>query len=289
MTSICRIGFPWPDFCSVDTEELRARVASFERWHYQIDLGGGIVTPVGKPEKASNRVTQRRRYFFDRLLSVTGGDLKGMRVLDLGCNAGYWSLQAVEAGADFVLGIDGRQMHVDQANLVFEAKGVEANRYQFEVGNFLHRSFGPFDLVLCLGVLYHVPSPVELFDTMASTNAELLVIDTEVSPLSGNFVQLHREPSDDYRDGISDSGDEDLVVGYPTRGAITMLANRLGYEAVALDTNCISDFTRAHDYERGDRVAFICSRGRSLDVLPKEVQREAPGAIARLRAHLARR
>ena len=277
----------------MDAEELRAKVASFERWHYPIDLGDGIVTPVRKPEKAFNRVAQRRRYFFDRLLSVTGGDLKGMRVLDLGCNAGYWSLQAIEAGADFVFGIDGRQMHVDQANLVFEAKGVDPNRYRFEVGNFLHRSFGPFELVLCLGVLYHVSSPADLFDTMAATKAELLVIDTVVSPLAGNFIQLHTEPSDDYRDGISDSGAEDLVVGYPTRGAITMLANRLGYEAVALDTSCISDFTRAQDYERGDRVAFICSRVRSLDLLPREArrdtQRETPGGFARLRARFGRR
>ncbi len=176
------------------------------------------MTPVSKPEKASNRVVQRRRYFFDRLLSVTGGDLKGMRVLDLGCNAGYWSLQAIEAGADFVFGIDGRQMHVDQANLVFEAKGVEPSRYRFEVGNFLHRSFGAFDLALCLGVLYHVSSPVDLFDAMAATKAELLLIDTEVSPLRGNVVELWTEAADDYRNAISSPGDEDCVVGYPTRG-----------------------------------------------------------------------
>ena len=36
-----------------------------------------------------------------------------------------WSLQALEAGADFVLGVDAEQMHVDQANLVFEAKGAD--------------------------------------------------------------------------------------------------------------------------------------------------------------------
>jgi ribosomal protein L11 methylase PrmA len=41
-------------------------------------------------------------------------------VLDLGCNAGFWSLAAIDAGADLVVGIDGRQMHIDQANLVFE-------------------------------------------------------------------------------------------------------------------------------------------------------------------------
>ena len=40
-------------------------------------------------------------------------------------------------GADFVLGVDARQMHVDQAELVFEAKGVDRARYRFEQGNVL--------------------------------------------------------------------------------------------------------------------------------------------------------
>jgi len=56
------------------------------------------------------------------LSELYGGSLKGKRVLDLGCNAGFWSLDALERGADFVLGLDGRRMHIDQANFVFEVK-----------------------------------------------------------------------------------------------------------------------------------------------------------------------
>jgi SAM-dependent methyltransferase len=252
----------------MDPEELRKRVESFDRWHYRIDLGHGVVTPVG--QRRANRVVQRRRYLFDRLVEFTGG-LEGMRVLDLGCNAGYWSLCAFEAGADFVFGIDGRQMHVDQANLVFEAKGVDPSRYHFELGNFLTYPFETFDLVLCLGILYHVSSPVELFNVMAGTGADLIVIDSAVQTLPGNVFSLTTEEVDttdnvrNYRNAI-----EERVVAYPTRGAVTMLAHHHGYECVSLDTRCIKDFSGMGDYRDGWRVAFVASKSRSLDSLPKE-------------------
>jgi tRNA (mo5U34)-methyltransferase len=123
----------------------------------------------------ANRHEQRRRYIFEPLLTLTGGSLRGCRVLDLGCNAGYWSLLAAEAHADFVLGVDAREVHIEQANLVFEAKGLDRSRYRFEQGNlFRHPIEGRYDVVLCLGLLDHVAKPVELFDVMARSGPELI-------------------------------------------------------------------------------------------------------------------
>jgi SAM-dependent methyltransferase len=257
----------------MEVAELRERVESFDRWHYSIDLGRGVVTPG---PKNMNRTVQRRRYFFDRLLDLTGG-LEGMRVLDLGCNAGYWSLCAIEGGADFVFGIDGRQMHVDQSNLVFKAKGVDPARYQFENGNFFTHPFDSFDLVLCLGVLYHVASPIELFNVMAATKADLLVIDTAVTNMPGNAFTITTEDTENYRNAI-----EDTVVTYPTRGAVSMLAGLNGYQCVTLDPSCITDFTRLNDYRDHWRVAFIASKSRDLAGLPQETPQYAT-LLGRLR------
>src|SRR5262245_43303161 len=101
--------------------DLAAEVARFERWHYQFDLGG-VRTPIFDPDHV-RRHAERRAYFFEPLVRLCGGSLRGKRVLDLGCNAGWWSLQAIEAGCDHVLGIDGRPAHIEQAELVFRAKG----------------------------------------------------------------------------------------------------------------------------------------------------------------------
>ncbi|HEV3322988.1 MAG TPA: class I SAM-dependent methyltransferase [Solirubrobacteraceae bacterium] len=242
------------------TRELQDRIAAFPRWHYRFEFEGGVTTPVVDLGKV-NRHEQRRRYFFDALLQVTGGSLQGRRVLDLGCNAGWWSLQAIEAGADFALGVDIRQMHVDQANLVFAAKGVDSTRYRFEQGDVFTHDFGDgFDVVLCLGLMEHVAKPVELVERMAATGAELLVIDTALSGARSSFFEVS------HLDELDAHGELVLV---PTREAVIELVARSGYNAVALARN-ITDYASMEDYRRLRRLAFICSRSASLQMLPRE-------------------
>ena len=184
-------------------DRLRERVASFPRWHYEFDLGG-VRTPIFNRTHV-NRHAQRREYFFAPLIQLCGGSLAGKRVLDLGCNAGFWSLAAVEAGAELVVGVDGRQMHVDQANLVFEAKGVDRARYQFLRGDVFTTEVdqGPFDVVLCLGLLYHVSNPFGLMDRIAAWSDDLVVIDTTLSTLVGGpFFRLASQNPDDPRSAL---------------------------------------------------------------------------------------
>ncbi len=240
--------------------ELQDRIAAFPRWHYRFEFENGVTTPVVDLGRV-NRHEQRRRYFFDALLQVTGSSLQGRRVLDLGCNAGWWSLQAVEAGADFVLGVDIRQTYIDQANLVFEAKGIDSIRYRFERDDVFTHDFGdPFDVVLCLGLMEHVAKPVELFERMAATGAELLVIDTSLSGARSSFFEVsHLEEPDAHGE----------LVLVPTRDAVIELAARSGYNAVALARN-ITDYAGMEDYRRLRRLAFICSRSASLEMLPRE-------------------
>lgn len=107
----------------MDQQEVRDRINQFPVWHYEFNLCG-VRTPIRDAAGGVNRHEQRRRYFFDQLVALYGGSLKGKRVLDLGCNAGFWSLLAAQAGCDFVLGVDGRQMHVDQAEFVFEYNNI---------------------------------------------------------------------------------------------------------------------------------------------------------------------
>jgi tRNA (mo5U34)-methyltransferase len=249
----------------VDANELEQRIAGYPRWHYSFEFGGGVSTPVTDPAEV-NRHEQRRRYFFDALLRVHGGSLSGRRVLDLGCNAGFWSLQAIEAGADFVLGVDGRQMHVEQASLVFEAKGVDRARYRFEEANIFEHDFTEkFDIVLCLGLMYHISKPVELFELIAGVGAEIIVIDTSVSFAASNCFQVRRDRDmEDPRNAV----DYEMVL-VPTRGAIIELAAEFGFQTVPLAHN-MTDYTGMNDYRIQRRLAFICSRGPSLDGLSRE-------------------
>ncbi len=241
-------------------QELEERIAAYSPWLYRFEFEGGVTTPLAYPHGQTNRHEQRRRYFFDALLALTGGSLRGHRVLDLGCNAGFWSLAAIEAQADFVLGVDAREMYLDQAKLVFEAKGIEPQRYRFELANFFELELQEsFDLVLCLGFMDVTCRPVELFERMTRAGAETIVIDTSISRAPSSFFEMSR--LNDRRNAI----DHELVL-LPSRGAVGELAGDFGYRSVAL-AHEMSDYTGLDDYRNQRRLAFICSKTGGLDGL----------------------
>jgi 2-polyprenyl-3-methyl-5-hydroxy-6-metoxy-1,4-benzoquinol methylase len=249
----------------MDGARIIEGINRFSRWHYQIDLDGHK-TPIFDATN-NTRHDERRNYFFRPLVQMLGGSLAGKRVLDLGCNAGFWSLAAIEAGCDYVLGIDGRTMHVEQANFVFEVKGVERRRYDFRRGNIfdvLSEKLGSFDVVLCLGLLYHVSKPMTLLERIAALNTDVLVIDTTISKNPGPGFELWRESREDPRNAV----DYDLVF-VPSREAVRELVHQFGYDAVVLKPQ-FSSYAGANDYLDGARRAFICSRQTNLDALVAE-------------------
>jgi SAM-dependent methyltransferase len=244
-------------------EQLARRVAQFPDWMYEFELGEGVRTPVSN-RTLVNRQRERRRYFFDALLKLTGGSLAGRRVLDLGCGAGFWSLAAVEAGADFVLGIDAKPRYIEQAQFVFEAKGIEPARFAFEAANAVDATPGRFGIVLCLGLLSFVTRPLDLFAAIARAEPELVVIDTEVSRERLAVLELARP----YR--AADHVEHPFLM-VPSAAAIAEMAAHFGLHCVALAPH-VADWTGMGDYRRKRRLAFICSREQlpagALDVEP---------------------
>jgi tRNA (mo5U34)-methyltransferase len=240
----------------VNAEEIRRAIASFSRWHYQFDLRGQL-TPIWRQDQV-NRHEQRVHYFLDPLVEFLGGSLAGKRVLDLGCNAGFWALRAIQAGCSHVLGIDGRRMHIDQANLVFEVDEVSHDRYDFlcaDVFDVDYSRLGPFDVVLCLGLLYHISKPVELFERIAPANTEIMLIDTALSLAPGAYLEIRYESPDIEANAI----DRPLVL-YPTALAVNEIVRQGGYSVGMLRPR-FTDYTGCWDYQHGKRRAFVAVKG----------------------------
>jgi tRNA (mo5U34)-methyltransferase len=234
--------------------QLAERIAAFPQWHYEFDLDG-LKTPVHVPAWA-NRHRQRLAYIMPPLVAAAGGTLQDRRVLDLGCNAGFWSLAAIEAGAEFVLGVDARRMHIDQAELVFETRGVRAESYHFVQGNVLgldQAEHGPFDVVLCLGLLYHVPYPFELMEICARAR-ELAVVDTALVRTQEPILRVEQDvPLEDPRSAVGRA-----LVMRPSARAVRDMAVAVGFESVTELEPHFDDYTGARDYENGERRAFLC-------------------------------
>ena len=109
-------------------------------------------------------------------------DLSGWRALDVGCNAGFYSFELARRGA-FVTGIDRDEHYLRQARWarrVLELENVvELRRLSvYDLG----RMDEPYDLVLFLGVLYHLRYPLLALDLLAERTSRLLALQTLTLP-----------------------------------------------------------------------------------------------------------
>src|SRR6185295_4745356 len=90
-----------------------------------------------------------------------------------------------------------------QAQLVFRVHDIPARKYRFLNDNVFTGDIdswgGPFDIVLCLGLLYHVCKPIELLERISRVNDDLLLIDSQVIKEDRSLIALNHEPLDDPR------------------------------------------------------------------------------------------
>jgi tRNA (mo5U34)-methyltransferase len=258
----------------LSSDEIERTIASFPRWHYQFVLDGHV-TPIWRQDQI-NRHKQRAKYFLEPLVSLLGGSLAGKRVLDLGCNAGFWAMRVVRAGCDHVVGVDARQMHVDQANFVFDVNKIRAERYEFRCADIFDLDYarlGPFDIVLCLGLLYHISKPVELFERIHAAGAQIVIVDTALSLAPGTYLEIRYESPE-----IPPNAVGRPMVMYPTAQAVVELLRQFGYSVRMLKPE-FTDYTGCWDYEHRRRRAFVAVKDPVLLGPPlrfEEIQTRIP-------------
>ncbi|MDB5717851.1 MAG: family methyltransferase [Sphingomonas bacterium] len=136
---------------------LRAQIDALGPWFHNINLDG-IWTA---PDHFLGDYPGRK---FQRFAPALPADMTGKSVLDIGCNAGFYSVEMKRRGAERVLGIDSDDRYLAQARLASKAlgfTGIEfANLSVYDVGALGER----FDLVIFMGVLYHLRHPLLALD-----------------------------------------------------------------------------------------------------------------------------
>lgn len=157
--------------------EIKSRVAQL-RWHHRIDLGHGIVTPGS--DDSPGKLARLR----------LPASLAGKSVLDIGAWDGFFSFAAEQRGAARVLATDsycwngshewGSRRGFDLAR---EALGSRVEDKLIDVLELSPESVGTFDVVLFLGVLYHMKHPLLALERVAGVTRELLVLETVVDML----------------------------------------------------------------------------------------------------------
>jgi tRNA (mo5U34)-methyltransferase len=137
-------------------DEIQRRVKALGPWFHNMDVGGVRTAPDHFLYDYPNEK-------FQRFAGALPTDLSGKSVLDIGCNGGFYSLEMKRRGAARVLGIDADVDYLAQARFAAEVAELDiefAELSVYDVGLLRER----FDLVIFMGVLYHLRHPLLALD-----------------------------------------------------------------------------------------------------------------------------
>jgi tRNA (mo5U34)-methyltransferase len=167
-------------------EEIRARVADLGQWFHNLDLNGVRTAP-------DHFLQDYPAVKWQRFAHAIPADLSGRTVLDIGCNAGFYAIEMKRRGADRVVAIDSDPRYLAQARFAAEVIGQSVEFRELSVYD-VARLGERFDLVLFLGVLYHLRHPLLALDLIHEHAArDLLVLQTmqrgssEVAPIAEDY------------------------------------------------------------------------------------------------------
>lgn len=196
-------------------QELRQRLADaverFGPWEppHNIRLGGDVWTITDKQPVENSKLRRMVQLTAD----LAPRPLDELRVLDLACEGGVYGIELARLGAE-VVGVEGRQEHVERARFVKDA--IDLDTYEIfhdDVRNVTRLSHGEFDVVLCLGILYHLDAPdvFEFVHSIADLCSEFAIIDTVVglSPKRSHEFRGHEYWGCDYTEHPPDSSPEE--------------------------------------------------------------------------------
>lgn len=139
-------------------EQIEKRINELGPWFHNISLNGVQTAPnhfLGDYPSAKWRIFQ----------NAIPQDLTGMTVLDIGCNGGFYSIEMKRRGAQRVLGIDHASQYLNQARFAAEVLGLDIAFEQLSVYQ-TPKLNERFDLVLFMGVFYHLRYPLLALDLL---------------------------------------------------------------------------------------------------------------------------
>ena len=189
-------------------DTLQERVAALGPWFHNIDLGDGIVTAP------DHFLGDYPRFKFARFADSLPADLTGKTVLDIGCNAGFYSVEMARRGAARVLGIDSDARYLAQARLAAEALGFGDIEFRplsvYDVAALGER----FDVVVFMGVLYHLRHPLLALDLIREHVASDVMVFQTMQQGSDDVAEV---PADHpfHKPGTFDPPDYFDAPGYP--------------------------------------------------------------------------
>lgn len=158
------------------TLEVPGTIAELGPWFHNLHL------PDGRQTAPEHPLGDFPAFKWEQIAGCLPEDLSGARALDIGCNAGYYSFQLAARGAE-VLALDLDEHYLQQGRWAARFLDPEG-RVEFRQGSVydLVEIEGSFEVVLFMGVLYHLRYPLLALDAVAERVGGTLVLQTLTMP-----------------------------------------------------------------------------------------------------------
>lgn len=151
-----------------NSSSARQLVDSVAHWHQRFEISPGVYTPG----------TYDPGFLLEKM--DLSDDLSGKRILDIGASDGFFSLQLRRRGAEIVA-VDYRPKQLHGFAVMEQISGLDFDYRQLNVYHLNVDELGTFDIVLFLGVLYHLPDLIRALAIIRAVSAGQLFIETHCS------------------------------------------------------------------------------------------------------------
>ena len=220
--------------------------AQAREWFYAYELPDGSVTRTYHGIDIQAIHDTRWRMLEDCLDQRLGSDRGGLSALDLASHQGWLAVKMAQSGFGRVQGIDARRAHVEDSSLIADIYGLQG--LSFEQGD-IHaldpQALGQFDVVLMMGLLYHLENPVGALRACRALCRKLCLIETQIVPGMSGWVDYggyqYVRPLMGSFGIIDETGDthgpEASITGIclvPSLEALTWILEKVGFSQVSV-------------------------------------------------------
>lgn len=143
-------------YTMLTTQEVSDRIAALGPWFHNMQLRGLWTAP-------QHFLGDYPDVKWQSYAHAIPSNLQGKTVLDIGCNAGFFSMEMKRRGADRVLGIDFDENYLKQARFAAGVEGLDIEFRKMSVYDVAQLA-EKFDIVIFIGVFYHLRHPLLALD-----------------------------------------------------------------------------------------------------------------------------
>ncbi len=240
--------------------EIQQEVERLGPWFHNMELMGVRTAP-------NHFLGDYPAMKFRNFAHAIPADLTGKTVLDVGCNAGFYSMEMKRRGAARVVGIDSEDLYLEQARFATSVNGmgdIELHKMSvYDVAALGEK----FDFVIFMGVLYHLRHPLLALDLLREHVVGDLMLfqsmlrgSTEVEPVAADY---------DFQ--------EEEHFGRPGYPKMHFIEHQYAHDPTnwwAPNRACAEAMLRSSGFEivqQAEDEVFLCRRAEIIDGQPRAV------------------